>query len=86
MPPTLAAVQLPPDSIGYKLLKAAGWTPGAGLGTQEQGIAAPLQVRARQRWWKWGGVTMGLGVRSWNGAGCGGASLPLLAVGNVGCG
>uniref|UniRef100_A0A7S3VI92 G-patch domain-containing protein n=1 Tax=Dunaliella tertiolecta TaxID=3047 RepID=A0A7S3VI92_DUNTE len=38
------AVQLPPDSVGYRLLQAAGWRPGAGLGSEEQGIAAPLQA------------------------------------------
>ncbi|KAF5837191.1 hypothetical protein DUNSADRAFT_4751 [Dunaliella salina] len=27
------AVQLPPDSVGYRLLRAAGWRPGAGLGS-----------------------------------------------------
>jgi len=41
------AVQLPADSVGYRLLRAAGWRPGAGLGSKEQGIAAPLQVSGR---------------------------------------
>lgn len=30
------------DNIGYKMLKQAGWQEGMGLGSQGQGITAPI--------------------------------------------
>lgn len=30
------------DNIGYKMLKQAGWQEGMGLGSQGQGITAPV--------------------------------------------
>jgi hypothetical protein len=35
-------------NVGYQLLQKAGWREGSGLGRQEQGMAAPLQVQPQK--------------------------------------
>jgi hypothetical protein len=35
-------------NVGYQLLQKAGWKEGSGLGRQEQGMAAPLQVQPQK--------------------------------------
>lgn len=45
------AAQSHPDlshgSVGHTLLRKAGWTPGTGLGKEEQGPTAPVQAFAK---------------------------------------
>jgi hypothetical protein len=36
------------SNVGYQLLQKAGWREGSGLGRQEQGMAAPLQVQPQK--------------------------------------
>ncbi|KAL4855520.1 G patch domain-containing protein 2 [Chlorella vulgaris] len=36
------------SNVGYRLLKKAGWTEGAGLGAQEQGVAEPVAAFQQQ--------------------------------------
>ena len=38
--------KLTEENVGYQMLKKAGWTEGAGLGSKEEGIVAPIN--------KWG--------------------------------
>ena len=47
--------KLKEDNIGFKLLKKAGWTEGSGLGSESQGVTAPIDVNPN-------GGTMGLGM------------------------
>ena len=34
--------KLTDENIGFKMLQKAGWNEGAGLGSQKQGITAPV--------------------------------------------
>lgn len=43
-PPTLA---LPRGNVGYRLLQAAGWREGTGIGAREQGRLEPLEAEMR---------------------------------------
>lgn len=36
------------DNIGYKMLQQAGWKEGSGLGSQGQGITAPVNQYAHK--------------------------------------
>jgi hypothetical protein len=51
------------SNVGYRLLKKAGWTEGAGLGAQEQGVAEPVAA-----WQQKGNLGLGFGPRPKQGA------------------
>ena len=38
------------DNIGYKMLQQAGWKEGMGLGSQGQGITAPVNKYVNNSW------------------------------------
>lgn len=38
------------DNIGYKMLQQAGWKEGMGLGSQGQGITAPVNKYVDNSW------------------------------------
>ncbi|KAI8589376.1 hypothetical protein BDZ88DRAFT_418649 [Geranomyces variabilis] len=42
--PTPISSSVSPESIGLRLLKMSGWTPGTGLGAENQGRVAPIDV------------------------------------------
>jgi hypothetical protein len=47
-PPPRARAAIPPDNVGYRLLKLAGWSEGTGVGAREQGPLDPLEPAAQK--------------------------------------
>lgn len=45
---TSASYSIQPESVGYRLLKKAGWQEGTGLGAANQGVKHPIEL-AKQR-------------------------------------
>ncbi|KAJ3162789.1 G patch domain and ankyrin repeat-containing protein 1 [Geranomyces michiganensis] len=43
--PRPVSATVPEDSIGLRMLKMSGWTPGTGLGAENQGRVAPIDVQ-----------------------------------------
>ncbi|KAJ3177723.1 Protein pih1d3 [Geranomyces variabilis] len=44
VPTPVISSSVPADSIGLRLLKMSGWTPGTGLGAESQGRITPIDV------------------------------------------
>ena len=43
------SLPIPTNNQGHRMLLQMGWSPGQGLGKNNQGMSAPIQAERRQR-------------------------------------